>query len=128
MIRSTTVAIAAAFVVFGTSTALAQGNRDKAKPKSPAQAESRGFSEAEVELIIGFFSEHKQSVESLPPGIAKNVARGKPLPPGIAKRQLPDALLRQLPEREGLEVAIVGEKVVLLEVGGLVVDVLEEIF
>ena len=29
----------------------------------------------------------------LPPGISKNLARGKPLPPGIASRNLPDSLL-----------------------------------
>ncbi len=35
--------------------------------------------------------------DSLPPGIAKNLARGKPLPPGIAKKTVPASMLGQLP-------------------------------
>ena len=34
---------------------------------------------------------------SLPPGIAKNLARGKPLPPGIAKKMVPSSMLHDLP-------------------------------
>jgi hypothetical protein len=35
--------------------------------------------------------------DSLPPGIAKNLARGKPLPPGIAKKTVLTSMLGQLP-------------------------------
>ncbi len=35
---------------------------------------------------------------ALPPGIAKNLQRGKPLPPGIAKKVDNDDLLRRLPQ------------------------------
>lgn len=42
---------------------------------------------------------------SLPPGIAKNLARGKPLPPGIAKKMVPSSMLRDLPVLSGLRMA-----------------------
>jgi hypothetical protein len=64
----------------------------------------------------------------LPPGIAKNVARGKPLPPGIAKKLSPQ-MLATLPHREGYEYAQVGADIVLIEATTrLVVDVLKDVF
>ena len=39
----------------------------------------------------------KQKQNALPPGIAKNLVRGKPLPTGIAKKALPGDLSRPLP-------------------------------
>ncbi|RDK97492.1 hypothetical protein C8D90_101942 [Enterobacillus tribolii] len=46
--------------------------------------------------------------KSLPPGIAKNLARGKLLPPGIEKKAVPASLLGQLPSYPGYEWRIVG--------------------
>lgn len=64
----------------------------------------------------------------LPPGIAKNVARGKPLPPGIAKKLSPQ-MLATLPHREGYEYAQVGADIVLIETATrLVIDVLKDVF
>jgi hypothetical protein len=64
----------------------------------------------------------------LPPGIAKNVARGKPLPPGIAKKLSPQ-MLATLPQRPGYEYAQVGADIVLIETATrLVVDVLRDVF
>ena len=52
----------------------------------------------------------------LPPGIAKNVARGKPLPPGIARQHVPADLLVRLPAApSGLEYLIVAGKLILVE-------------
>ncbi|MBL1188575.1 hypothetical protein CIV90_26360, partial [Escherichia coli] len=45
---------------------------------------------------------------SLPPGIAKNLARGKPLPPGIAKKMVPSSMLHDLPYYPGYEWRIAG--------------------
>jgi hypothetical protein len=54
---------------------------------------------------------------SLPPGIAKNLQRGKPLPPGIAKQFLPQDLLVRLPRAgDGLEYLLVAGKLLLVEV------------
>jgi Ni/Co efflux regulator RcnB len=60
--------------------------------------------------------------KELPPGIARNLARGKPLPPGIAKQVLPDDLLARLPPpRDGHERVIIDGKVVLVEAATQVV-------
>lgn len=106
----------------------AQGKSGKEKAVR-AQAEgSIRFSAAERRIIVEFFTEHRYQPQPLPPGIAKNLARGKPLPPGIAKKQIPAKLQARLPARTGIEVTIFGDRIVLLEASGLVVDVLEGIF
>jgi Ni/Co efflux regulator RcnB len=74
------------------------------------------FDERELRRI---FEERREwiSVEprdSLPPGIRKNLERGKPLPPGIAKR-FDDRLLRDLPRYEEYEWRHVGPDAVLVD-------------
>ncbi|MCP5269300.1 MAG: hypothetical protein H6943_09710 [Zoogloeaceae bacterium] len=65
----------------------------------------------------------------LPPGIRKNLARGKPLPPGIAKRSAPSAMLGQLPGHPGYEWQMAGTDLVLVQVGtAIVADVLKDVF
>jgi hypothetical protein len=67
----------------------------------------------------------------LPPGIAKNLARGKPLPPGIAKQYMPNDLLIRLPAPPvGLEYVIVAGKLLLVEAATQVVRqvLLEAVF
>ena len=59
--------------------------------------------------------------DSLPPGIAKNVARGKALPPGIAKKTVPAPMLGQLPSYPGYEWRIVGDDLVLVALSTAVV-------
>ena len=59
--------------------------------------------------------------QSLPPGIAKKVARGKPLPPGIAKKSLPPSMLDQLPSYPGYEWRAVGDDLVLIALSTAVV-------
>nr|WP_298059803.1 anti-virulence regulator CigR family protein [uncultured Halomonas sp.] len=61
---------------------------------------------------------------ALPPGIQRNLERGKPLPPGIAKR-FDGQLASQLPRYPGYEWEHVGTDVVLIEAATrIVVDVL----
>jgi hypothetical protein len=57
----------------------------------------------------------------LPPGIAKNLARGKPLPPGIARSRVGGPLLGRLPRVDGHEWWQVGRDLVLVAIGTLVV-------
>lgn len=67
--------------------------------------------------------------DALPPGIRKNLARGKPLPPGLQSRAVPDDLLGRLPYREGYEWRAYGEDLVLYSVTERVVDeVIQGIF
>jgi hypothetical protein len=83
----------------------------------------------ERRVITDYFRVHRHPPQTLPPGIAKNLARGKPLPPGIAKRYLPPDLLGRLPRRPGHEYLLVGRDIVLLALAtGVIVDVLSDVF
>ncbi len=65
----------------------------------------------------------------LPPGIRKNLARGKPLPPGIAKTRMPSALIAQLPIHTGYEWQIAGIDLILVSLAGhIIADVLHDVF
>lgn len=62
--------------------------------------------------------------DSLPPGIERNLARGKPLPPGIAKR-FDGPITNELPHYPGYEWQRVGADVVLIDAATrVVVDIL----
>jgi hypothetical protein len=87
------------------------------------------ISSGERGLIHDYFRLNPYPAQGLPPGIAKNLARGKPLPPGIAKRYLPPGLLGQLPPRPGYEWVAVGRDVVLIAIAtGIVIDILSDVF
>lgn len=94
------------------------------------------FTAAERRIIADYFGPSaggkKQTKEgqqkALPPGIAKNLARGKPMPPGIAKRSLPGDLSGRLPPvRSGFERVIVGADVLLVEIAtNVIYDVIKD--
>lgn len=64
---------------------------------------------------------------SLPPGIQKNLARGKPLPPGIAKK-LDSRLLDRLPHYEGYEWQQAGTDLLLIAIAtGVIQEVLHDV-
>lgn len=66
---------------------------------------------------------------SLPPGIRKNLARGKPLPPGIAKKMAPGPMLARLPVHPGYEWRVAGTDLILVAIGtAIVADVLFDVF
>ncbi len=81
---------------------------------SPGSAQSRGMGRGNGEL---------------PPGIAKNLAVGKPLPPGIAKQYVThDVLLRLPPLSEGYEYIVVAGKILLIAIATQIVhDILEDV-
>ncbi|MDD0973788.1 anti-virulence regulator CigR family protein [Pseudomonas fontis] len=61
---------------------------------------------------------------ALPPGIQKNLARGKPLPPGIAKK-LDGRLLGHLPRYDGYEWQQAGTDLILVAIAtGIIYEVL----
>jgi len=65
----------------------------------------------------------------LPPGIRRNLARGKALPPGIAKKYAPAPMLRHLPVHPGYEWRAVGTDLVLVAIATAVVaDILIDVF
>lgn len=88
---------------------------------------------AEIAIIHDYVARYGAApfgpVQGLPPGIAKNYARGKPLPPGIAKKALPAGLAGLLPPRPGYEWGVVDHDIVLLVAGTMIVaDILRSAF
>lgn len=77
--------------------------------------------------VLGILSGHRDYWSpgpALPPGIHKNLARGKPLPPGIAKK-LDGRLLGQLPHYDGYEWQQAGVDLILVAVAtGIIYEVL----
>lgn len=66
---------------------------------------------------------------ALPPGVAKNLARGKPLPPGIAKRAVPAHMRDRLPHYPGYEWEIAGDDLVLIALSTAVVTyIINDVF
>jgi hypothetical protein len=97
------------------------------KSTSHIDAPAPRFSAADATRLRVYFAERPVVWTGLPPGIARNFGRGKPLPPGIAKK-LPPGVLANLPRHEGYEDARVGQDVVLVEAATrIVVDVIERI-
>lgn len=65
----------------------------------------------------------------LPPGIRKNLMRGKPLPPGIAKKVRSGAFLERLPRHSGYEWQTAGTDLILVSVAtGVIADILLDVF
>ena len=99
-----------------------------APPYAKTRAYGQKFSAADDAVVRGYFATKPPAWSSLPPGIAKNYARGKPLPPGIAKKALPADLLASLPPRPGYEYAGLGRDVVLIDTATrVVVDVIKDV-
>jgi len=127
-------------VAFALISAPALARNDKARGGPPQGGEAGGaqgttgaildaaFSALEASLIRDYYTRNPVPPQRLPPGIATNVARGKPLPPGIAKKALPGGLHGSLPPRQGYERVVVGTDVLLIAAAtGLVVDVLRDV-
>jgi len=105
-----------------------RGRGGGSEAKTSTAAVTVVFRESDRVTFHDYFVTHKIVAQPLPPGIAKNVARGKPLPPGIAKRAVPTELVAVGPKVEkDVSFAIVGEVVVALK-GGVVIDVLAGVF
>ena len=88
---------------------------------------SASFTAADASMIRAYYADASQANGrgrrgGLPPGIAKNLQRGKPLPPGIAKQYLPQHLLVRLPRAaDGLEYVVVAGKLLLVEIATQIV-------
>ncbi len=97
------------------------------------------FSDDEIRVIRAYYHDHAitkdhkgkrgKKPQGLPPGIAKNLQRGKPLPPGIAKQYLPQGLHEVLPAPPfGYERVVVDGKVLLVEIATRVIhDILTDV-
>jgi len=119
--------------MFATAASPAMAQR----PDKPAQAKGPKdqptvrvvFVDSDRGVFREYYRTHREGVKPLPPGIAKNLARGKPLPPGIAKTRVPDVVLVKLPWRPpGYTFFLLGDRIVLVDAKGLVADILLSIF
>jgi hypothetical protein len=93
-----------------------QGRGSGGAPAQTSTSVTVVFRESDRATFRSYFVTHGITAQALPPGIAKNVARGKPLPPGIAKRALPAGLIAAAPKvGKDVSFAIVGEVVVAIK-------------
>jgi hypothetical protein len=114
---------------------------EQGKGKGSEKAEKKkdqDDSEFSLEFLVDFTSDDARRYareaglvgqKSLPPGIRKNLARGKPLPPGIAKRSMPDSFLKKLPRHDDYEWRMAGADLVLIaRSDNVVVEIAADIF
>ncbi|WP_442959111.1 MULTISPECIES: anti-virulence regulator CigR family protein [unclassified Providencia] len=67
--------------------------------------------------------------KGLPPGIEKQIRRGKPLPPGIAKKALPASFRACLPTYSGYEWRMSGKDLLLVAIKtAIVAEIIENVF
>jgi hypothetical protein len=112
----------------GQSQGRGRGNGGSSASSDASVSASVVFRSGDVATFRDYFTAHKITAAPLPPGIAKNVARGKPLPPGIAKKAVPADLVARGPRLDtGTTLSIVGDVVVALK-GGVVIDVMAGVF
>ena len=104
----------------------AQGRGNRGRGASPAGVTLS----VEVTLQIREFyaSRPASGAEALPPGIRRQLERGKALPPGIAKKTAPPELQSVLDLPGGYEIVEVGLDVFLVEVAtGIINDALMDL-
>jgi hypothetical protein len=127
--------LALTFLLLTSDSATAQGGSGRGGGGNDDSGVSVEFT-AEISFSVGdrdqirayYSSNPSPGLEALPPGIRKNLARGKPLPPGIAKRFRPDTLRSSLSIPRRYEVIEVGWDVFLVEAAtGIIHDVLMDV-
>ena len=107
-----------------------QGGQGDDKPKGKGAQGRHGPSvdRSSVLTVLGGYRDYWSPGPALPPGIQKNLARGKPLPPGIAKK-LDGRLLNRLPHYDGYEWQQAGTDLILVALAtGLIYEVLNGAF
>lgn len=129
---------ALATLVAGVATAQAQPNEGKHgrpdKGRNHVQYQERDYrlrgpsiDIGEVRITLGSYRDLLAPAASLPPGIERNLARGKPLPPGISRR-LDGRVLSHMPYYPGYEWRQIGRDVVLVAIAtGIVYEILENV-
>ena len=121
------VALALCFV----DSAAAQGKPGKEGKSGVAVAHGDVLmvtSDSELRIIREYYVAIGHKPKPLPPGIAKNLARGKRVPPGLMRSRLPNDLIVKLPPRQGYEWAIANDVVILIDATGIVRDILRNVF
>ena len=107
-----------------TEKAKGKGQPEKQKEKTKEEKERDESSEAARRELKTYYEKGAAKPADLPPGIARNLERGKPLPPGIQRSKVPDDLAAKLPKRQGEEWAMVGNRLVSVDKSGIVRQVI----
>lgn len=89
-----------------------------------------GVTAAAVQALLGGQTQALSvGAKPLPPGIQKNLARGKALPPGLSREPVPPVLLGRLPVVAGHEWTRIGTELVLVEIASQVIaQVIVDVF
>lgn len=105
-----------------------QGHGNKGKNAGGDWAHGPSINRGSVLGIVGGYRDYWSAGPALPPGIQKNLARGKPLPPGIAKK-LDGRLVGRLPHYDGYEWRQAGTDLILVALAtGIIYEVLNGAF
>jgi hypothetical protein len=129
MNRTRTFALATGLFTVASAPLLGQG-KGHSKSSSPPvasraheNASTRRASNEDVQTIRSYYRTDRGNVKPIPPGILRNLVRGQPLPPGIDRTRIPDDLNMRLYPRPGSTWYVVGDRLVLVDANGRVVDI-----
>lgn len=105
-----------------------QGNSDsqKGNSKNKNNAQEMHYAGISQKDAKKYAKQYKfYGYKPLPPGIRKNMARGKPIPPGLAYNRVPAPYLATLPRYNGYEWRGYGSDLVLVSiVSNVIADVI----
>lgn len=131
--RTLIAAFTSLALVTGSPALLADPGKGKGHDKGHSSAPANNWSGGPqvdiggIRIILDDSREYWGPAQALPPGIQKNLARGKPLPPGIAKK-LDGRLVSRLPHYEGYDWVRAGTDLILVAVAtGIIYEVLHDI-
>ncbi|MFZ6046917.1 anti-virulence regulator CigR family protein [Pseudomonas sp. CR3202] len=131
--RTLIAAFTSLALITGSPALLADPGKGKGHDKGNASAPANNWSGGPqvdiggIRIVLDDNREYWGTAQALPPGIQKNLARGKPLPPGIAKK-LDGRLVSRLPHYEGYDWVRAGTDLILVAVAtGIIYEVLQDV-
>lgn len=131
--RTLIAALASIALITGSPALLADAGKGKGHDKGHSSHQGSNWSDdpqvdiGGIRIILDDNRDYWGPAQALPPGIQKNLARGKPLPPGIAKK-LDGRLVSRLPHYEGYDWVRAGTDLILVAVAtGIIYEVLENV-
>ena len=132
MSRTRLFVLAMTALAIASLPAAAQG-RGKGKEKSAPAATREDtrmgrVTSDEIRTIHDYYKTNRIETKPLPPGIAKNLLRGKPIPPGIERTRVSVDLVSKLTPRPGFAWFVVGDRLVLVDADGRIVDIVQRMF
>lgn len=98
----------------------------QAAPQGSEASRWVSFPDGARQEALRFYGERNPSAaQALPPGIRKQLERGRPLPPGIARKVAPGPLAQRLEVPDGFQLLEAGTNLLLVEAAtGIVHDLI----